>query len=191
MGAAAKLQTFEEMMAAIAALPEGEHGEILGPGEWRTMGRSGAAHSRLAKRLLRALTGIDLDSGGSWWIEVEREVRLFGRLYVPDLTGWRVPDGDVAFVDVNPITRVPDWACEILSRSTQRADRVVKLPTYAEAGVGHVWIVDLEARTIEVYETVAGRPTLVAGVTRDAPLPPFHLEIAVEALFAPPRGRAG
>lgn len=189
MGAAAKLQTFDEMMAEIAALPEGQHGEILGPGVWRAMGRPGGPHSRVAKRLVRAVGGIDLDAGGAWWIEPEREVRLFGRLYVPDLAGWRVSDGDVAFADDNPITRIPDWACEILSRSTQRADRIVKLPTYADAGVGHVWIVDLEARTIEVYETVAGRPTLVAGVTSLARVPPFDLDIDVEALFAPPLSR--
>ncbi len=96
-------------------------------------------------------------------------------------------DGDVAFAEANPITRTPDWVCEILSRTTQRADRVIKLPTYAKAGVAHVWVIDTEAGTIEVYAAVHGLPTLVA-TAGGAPtrLPPFDLEIDVEALLARP-----
>lgn len=99
--------------------------------------------------------------------------------------GGRVPDGDLGFLDANPITRRPDWACEILSRSTQRGDRVLKLPVYAAAGVGHVWVVDPAARSIEVYEPRDGQPVLVGGciASQTVKLPPFDLEIAVDALF--------
>ncbi|GDX80973.1 hypothetical protein LBMAG42_27840 [Deltaproteobacteria bacterium] len=144
MGAAQKPATFDQMFAAIRALPEGEHGEILGPGLWRTMSRPGASHRRASKRVASRLGSMDVDAGGGWWLEVEAELRLDDRLHVPDLAGWRVPDGDLAFTEANPITRRPDWVCEILSRTTQRADRVIKLPTYAKAGVAHVWVIDTE-----------------------------------------------
>ena len=35
---------------------------------------------------------------------------LVNRLAVPDLSGWRVEEGDDAFLSENPIVRVPDWA---------------------------------------------------------------------------------
>lgn len=188
--AALRLPTFEELYAEIQALPEGSTGEILGPGELRVMARPGAPHRHLGKRISRALDGVDRALGGvGWWIEIEAEILLpSDRLYVPDLCGWRVTE-QPDFIYDNPISVPPDWACEILSRATQRADRVRKLPHYAAAGVGHVWIVDPEARTIEVYETVGGRPVLIA-TAADADtlvLPPFDLTLDVGALWLAPR----
>lgn len=184
--AALRLPTFDELYAEIQALPEGLTGEILGPGELRTMARPGGPHRLFGKRVARALDGADVAMGGTgWWIEPEAEIRLLeDRLYVPDLAGWRVSE-EPDFVDENPIMVVPDWTCEILSRSTQRADRVRKLPTYARAGVGHVWIVDPEARTIEVYETV-GAHALLLETASDADvrvLPPFDLTLDLGTLW--------
>jgi Uma2 family endonuclease len=186
MSAAAKLQSFDELYAAVAAMPEGQHGEILGPGWVRAMSRPSGKHSSTLRGALRALGDIDTKGGGDWWIDAEREI-VFGRdkLYVPDLAGWHVgPDDPLAFVDENPVTRRPDWACEILSRGTQRADRAIKLPTYATCGVGHVWIVDVEAETIEVYAAHEGKPLLVATARgeQEVELPPFGLPISVHGL---------
>jgi Uma2 family endonuclease len=44
----------------------------------------------------------------------------------------------------------PDWLCEILSPSSSRMDRVDKLPIYAREGVGYIWLVDPDVRTLEV-----------------------------------------
>jgi Uma2 family endonuclease len=44
-----------------------------------------------------------------------------------------------------------DWVCEVLSPSTQRHDRVLKMRVYARERVGHVWLVDPAAQTLEVY----------------------------------------
>jgi Uma2 family endonuclease len=194
MGAAAKLPNFDELYAAIAALPEGETGEILGPGVLRTMSRPGRAHRASAKRLARQLGTLDLDVGGGWWFDTEAELRLpSGRLYVPDLCAWRLgPDDDLSFLDENPITRMPDWACEVLSRATQQGDRAIKLPFYSAAGISHVWVLDPAARTVEVYEATPRGPLLcaaVAGADTQA-LPPFDLPISPEVLFAAPRRRA-
>lgn len=43
----------------------------------------------------------------------------------------------------------PDLVVEVLSRSSRRYDRVVKLQWYAEIGVPEYWLVDPEERTLE------------------------------------------
>ena len=45
----------------------------------------------------------------------------------------------------------PDWACEILSRSTARYDVVKKQRTLHAAGVPHYWLIDPESETLVVY----------------------------------------
>ncbi|KFE62153.1 hypothetical protein DB31_4259 [Hyalangium minutum] len=54
-------------------------------------------------------------------------------------------------------TLPPDWVCEVLSSSTQVLDREVKLPVYAQEGVGHVWLVNPDSRTLEIYRLDEGR----------------------------------
>lgn len=185
---ALRLPSFDELYHEIEALPQGLTGEILGPGDLRVMPRPGGPHSFASQRMTLGLGGHNLIAGGSgWWIEVEREIHLdHDLLYVPDLAGWRVSEPPT-FVDENPITVIPDWVCEILSRSTQRADRALKLPHYASAGVGHVWIVDPAARSLEVYETAGGRPVLVGAVAgaKTEVLPPFADPFDVGALWKP------
>jgi Uma2 family endonuclease len=172
-----RVPLFEELYQAVAALPAGVTGEILEPGVIKTMGRPGRAHRRTVKNLTGELSGFDRDRGGvGWWIEVEAEVRLPNdRLVVPDLAGWRSADDDAAFLDVNPITRVPEWCCEVLSPSTEREDRKLKLPLYASQGVTWTWLVEPEARFIEVHEAREGATVLVVRAEGDtsAELPPF------------------
>ena len=43
-----------------------------------------------------------------------------------------------------------------VSDTTLTYDRNVKLPLYARAGIGEVWIVNLPARTIEQYTDPSG-----------------------------------
>ena len=80
----------------------------------------------------------------------EPELHLGADVLVPDLAGWRrermseIPD--VHFFEI-----APDFCCEILSPSTARLDRVRKLPVYAEHLVGHVWLVDPLAQSLEVF----------------------------------------
>lgn len=156
------------------------------------MGRPGRAHTRAGIRLVRALAAIEDDEEREGWVfAVEREVRLLvERLLVPDLTGWRVRDGDDAFLDENPVSRRPDWVCEILSASTERKDRTEKLPLYARAGVPWIWLVDPDARFVEVYETRDGAPAQVRVARADAvvTLPPFEeLELPLAGLWLPRR----
>ncbi|MDD5388254.1 MAG: Uma2 family endonuclease [Gallionellaceae bacterium] len=105
---------------------------------------------------------------------------------VPDPAGWRrermpqVPDGHRFEV-------VPDCVCEILSPSTARKDRFVKLPIYAKYGVTHAWLVDPEAHTLEAYELRDGFWTLIATLQDDAPVwvAPFDaIEFSLADLWA-------
>jgi Uma2 family endonuclease len=177
---AARTATFEELYRAVQALPQGLTGEILEPGIIRTMGRPGGPHRIGARAIWRSLADDDRWEGGrGWWFEQEAEVRLLReRLVVPDLSGWRL-DGGVAappaFAFVNPIVRLPDWCCEILSRSTEKVDREIKLPLYAEAGIAWIWIVDPEARKAEIFRTAEQRIELVETVEGDVKreIPPF------------------
>jgi Uma2 family endonuclease len=88
---------------------------------------------------------------GGWIILDEPELRIAGHVMSPDLSGWRrehVPDMPTkAYFDVRP-----DWVCEVLSPGTAGFDRGDKMLAYAELGVPYVWLVDPEARTLEVLE---------------------------------------
>lgn len=186
------LPSFEALYAEIVALREGLTGEILQPGVVRVMSRPGAAHRRAAKRILQALGSRDVGSGGTgWWIEVEAEVRFPGdRLAVPDLCGFRVERVPV-LPDENPLTLLPDWCCEVLSPTTARDDRRLKLPLYAGCGVSYVWLLDPALRIVEVYETTpAGKPALVATAGEDeaVALAPFDDVVIDLAPFWMPEG---
>jgi Uma2 family endonuclease len=177
---AAVSRSFDELYREIQALPEGSRGEILEPGElYVTMGRPGKSHRRAARLLQDDLRGIDANvGGGGWWIEIEAEVRFGARLCDPDLAGWRV-ERVPEIPEENPIEIVPDWCCEVLSPTTARDDRKKKLPLYVREGVAHVWIVDPEARLIEVFVPVDGKPTLIASASDEEAIriPPFDLDL--------------
>jgi Uma2 family endonuclease len=93
---------------------------------------------------------------GGWWILFEPELHLGPDVVVPDLAGWRrkrvarLPSA--AFFDV-----APDWACEVVSPTTAGMDRVRKMRIYARESVGHLWLVDPLARTLEVYRLQNGQ----------------------------------
>lgn len=53
--------------------------------------------------------------------------------------------------DVAAFEVAPDFACEVLSPSTEARDRAVKMPIYARERVTHVWLVQPAQRTLEVY----------------------------------------
>ncbi|MGQ0614125.1 MAG: Uma2 family endonuclease [Planctomycetaceae bacterium] len=50
----------------------------------------------------------------------------------------------------------PIWVAEILSPKTAERDRGIKMRLYAVAGVKEAWLVDDEARTIEVRDLAGG-----------------------------------
>ena len=163
MGDAAKKRaTYEDLYS----LPEHWIGEII-DGELVATPRPSPEHSHASSVL-----GVELGapylwgSGrgpGGWVILDEPEVRFEGRgePLVPDLAGWRRErfrrNPKHNWIDV-----IPDWVCEVLSPSTAKRDRFLKMAIYRESTeVGHVWLVDPLHKTLEVF----GREPAGAWVT--------------------------
>jgi Uma2 family endonuclease len=71
-------------------------------------------------------------------------------IVVPDLVF--VSRAREGIVTERAIEGAPDLIVEILSPSTERRDRGAKLQLYARFGVPSYWIVDIDARTIDVFE---------------------------------------
>lgn len=92
---------------------------------------------------------------GGWQLLVEVEVHFGGDVLVPDLAGWR-SDRDLKVMERSLVTDAPDWVCEILSKSTEKIDRGLKMQIYAREKVGHLWFVDPRTRTLEAFKLIAG-----------------------------------
>jgi Uma2 family endonuclease len=133
-------------------------GEIL-DGELHTSPRPSASHA-LAASTLQSDLGTPFQRGrggpGGWWILSEPELHLGEDVAVPDLAGWR-RDRLPSIPDAPFLTLAPDWACEVVSPSTERIDRAKKLPLYAREGVRHAWLVNPKTRTLEVLRNEGGR----------------------------------
>ena len=90
------------------------------------------------------------------------------------------------YIGEDNLSGPPDLAVEVISESTKRLDREVKLKQYALYGVGEYWLVDPEGKNVEVFrlkeegyelaERLAFRDTL------SSPLFP-GLELAVASLW--------
>lgn len=68
----------------------------------------------------------------------------------PDLV--YVSNARAGIIVQNYIDGAPDLAVEILSPSTAAYDRATKIAVYAEAGVPWVWLVDPQAKTVEILK---------------------------------------
>lgn len=164
--------------------------EILG-GELHLMPRPRPRHQSVAGRLrgrLRAFDDPDDGEPGGWIILPEPELHLsdVDAPVVPDISGWRgerIPDD---FFDSAAIALSPDWVCEVLSDRTRGTDRVKKQRIYHRAGVSHVWHVDPEAQTFEVFSREAEhwKLTLEAGGDERVRAEPFEaIEIDLARLW--------
>lgn len=182
--AAEKPAAYEDLLA----LPPQQVGEIVA-GRLVTHPRPAPRHALAYSSLGDELLG-PFQKGrggpGGWWILDEPEIHIGSDIVVPDLAGWRrerLPQlPDTAWFGI-----APDWLAEILSPATARFDRAEKLPLYARWGVGHVWLIDPDLRTLEAYENQSGRWVLLATLKDDdaVRLPPFDaVAFALSALWA-------
>lgn len=123
---------------------------------------------------------------GGWWILDEPEIHLGPDVLVPDLAGWRR-----ARMPVMPATAyfalAPDWVCEVLSPGTREYDVTEKRDIYGREGIGHLWQVDPDARTLEAFGLESGRWVLIAALhgQTDVRVPPFDaIAFDLSALWA-------
>ena len=155
-------------------------------------------HPRPAPAHARAGSGLGILIGGpfgygrggpgGWWIIDEPELHLGEDIVVPDLAGWR-RESMPEFPETAYFAQAPDWACEVLSPSTRSLDRGAKQAIYAREGVGHLWFVDPDARTLEAFALRNRCWVLLEKLSGDAPvsLPPFDaIEFSLSDLWVKP-----
>lgn len=167
--------TYEDLIA----VPPHLVGELIG-GVLHTQPRPSLRHAQAASVLGEEL-GPPFRGGrggpGGWILLDEPELHLGEDpdVVVPDLAGWRretLPElPDAAYLSVRP-----DWACEVLSDSTRKKDRMLKVPIFAREGVPHVWLVDPAAELLEVLRFDADTYRLVGtyGGERPVRVEPFE-----------------
>ena len=124
-------------------------------GELVTSPRPASPHALAAMRIGVDLGGpFDRPAGGGvpggWCLLFEPELHLGEDVIVPDLAAWR-RERMPAIPNVAAFTQPPDWVCQILSPTTGAIDRGRKMRIYAREQVGHLWIVDPLAGTLEIY----------------------------------------
>jgi len=150
--------TYEDLRA----VPENFVAEILG-NELYATSRPSLPHAHAASVLCGELMWPfhrGRNGPGGWLILVEPELHLGSDVVVPDLAAWRrerLPTLPAA----THIELAPDWACEVVSPSTERIDRAKKLWIYAREGVAHVWIVNPTLQTLEILRLEEKRWTIV------------------------------
>jgi Uma2 family endonuclease len=88
---------------------------------------------------------------GGWWFATEAEVEYeTHEVYVHDVAGWRrdrVTDPPTG----RPVRIRPDWACELLSPSNAKRDRVDKFQVLHRNQVPFYWIADPLEQTLIVH----------------------------------------
>src|SRR5690349_13234536 len=122
-----KRATYQDILDA----PEHMVAEIVN-GELRLSPRPLSPHVSINSALTAELWhpfGRGRGGPGGWLFLTEPEIHLGDHVVVPDLAGWRRERMSMA-PETYP-TIAPDWVCEVLSRSTERMDRIEKMPIYA------------------------------------------------------------
>ncbi len=122
---------------------------------------------------------------GGWWIIAEPELHLGEDILVPDLAGWR-RNRMPGLPDTAYFALTPDWACEIHSPSTRKFDLEEKCPAYAREGVGHLWLVDSAAKTLEAFTRKNGEWAPAGSASNGEPIsfPPFEaIAFPLDALW--------
>ncbi len=177
--------------ADLDAVPPNKVAELIG-GTLHVMPRPAPRHANASFGLggeLRNPFHRGRGGPGGWWILGEPEVHFPdptepGEIdaLVPDLAGWR-RERMPALPETAYFALVPDWICEVLSKSTQDVDRADKMPIYAREGVRHAWLIDPIARRLEIFTLRAGRwgePVIHQGVglIRAAPFDAIELDLS-------------
>ncbi|MCW3490492.1 Uma2 family endonuclease [Dethiobacter alkaliphilus] len=143
-------------------------------------------HQRVSRRLQRILE--------DYFFKVDPKGEVFDAPLDLSLAEYTVVQPDLLYLpgsrppQNNPIDVVPELVVEVISPSTGKKDRVLKLNHYQAAGILHYWIVDPEEGIIEAYELREGHyVSMVRAHTGTFSHPSFTgLSFDIETLFSKP-----
>lgn len=141
-------------------------------------------HLQATKRLVNIVsTYVDKHRLGTVFAE-KALVCLSRNDYEPDIVFYGTDKAGTFEPDQMKLP-APDLVVEVLSASTEKRDRGIKLEDYAEHGVAEYWIVDAEAEVVELYVLDAGQYRLQSrkddGELHSVVVP--DLRVPVRAIF--------
>jgi Uma2 family endonuclease len=79
----------------------------------------------------------------------------------PDL--FYIPGDQMDIVEADKIAGAPELIVEVISTTSARKDRIIKMQLYQDAGVLHYFLVDTAAKTLECYFLHEGHYSRIAG----------------------------
>jgi len=146
-----RLWTYSRMMSE---MPETNQPVELWDGELLMTPAPTPLHQEISQRLEQHMIA---------FVQAARMGKVYHAPIDVVLTERQVVQPDILFIAQenlgiiqDRIRGVPDLVVEIISPGTWRRDRVEKRALYEQHGVGEYWIVDPEAKTVEVYHLRAG-----------------------------------
>lgn len=177
--------SFRALESLVESQPDGVTGEIA-RGVFAMSPRARPRHSFSLGELYRHLRNRFGDSSQGtppdWIFLVDPEIRseaAYSRL-VPDVAGWRKSTTGWPAPDDALIELMPEWVAEVLSPGTRAFDEGPKKDAYGLMGVGWLWLVDTDAKRIEVLENVRGKMLPRASVESGALVAPPFGDVGVD-----------
>jgi Uma2 family endonuclease len=155
-------------LADYMALPEGMRVELI-EGELLKMANPTVGHQRILMRLALALIrlyGTDRVLMGPVGVNIDD-----WNGFQPDLV---VVPGNALPDDADRHVGTPLVVVEVLSPSTKSRDRKIKAKHYFRKGVAEVWLVDVDARSVEVRTaamSATATETLASAVLPEVNIP--------------------
>ncbi|MGH9119812.1 MAG: Uma2 family endonuclease [Acidimicrobiales bacterium] len=166
-------------IADLEAMPDdGRRYELIGGAIVMTPAPS-TLHQRALRRLSRTVE--DACPPGHEVFFAPTDLDLPGEQRVePDLI--LAPAGSITHSRlITPVLLV----VEIVSPGSRTNDRVTKRVTYAEAGIPHYWVVDIEAGSIALLRLLDGRYETVAEGADITTTEPVAVELSISGLIDP------
>jgi Uma2 family endonuclease len=156
MSVAARKMTY----ADYAKIPEdGNRHEIL-EGDWYVTPASSTDHQSVVVALTALFTNFASRTGAGRAFVAPTDVLLSPHDIVqPDVLF--VAKDHASIIEQAFIRGAPDLVVEVLSPATASIDRGRKLTLYERSGVREYWIVDPQARTVEVHDFGSPRRVMV------------------------------
>jgi Uma2 family endonuclease len=150
--------TYQDLLS-LPETPRLRH-EILDGELFVTAAQPRVNHQRVARDLLGAMHALVRDHGlgevvGPVTVHVHDEM-----VFEPDLVFVRAERMHIVDPE-GAIHGVPDLVVEILSPSTRACDRNLKRKHYLVSGVPEIWLVDIDARAVEVWRIGSEEPEVV------------------------------